>query len=108
MHFMAENKLQLVKGTAKETVERFYQRQGIETIDGFVGMFVTTTNETEDYDEVKILTLWDSEDAFKAWLKSDVFKNAHKNVRHKSQDEQSPILSNAVITYSIGYSYFKN
>lgn len=107
MNFMAENKLQLVKGTAEETVERFYKRQGIETIDGFEGMLVTTTNETEEFDEVKILTIWDSEDAFKTWLKSDVFRDAHKNVRHKSQDEESPILKNSVITYTIGYSYFK-
>ena len=30
--FMAENKLKLDKGTAEKTIERFYMRQGIETI----------------------------------------------------------------------------
>ena len=39
--FMAENKLQLYKGTADETIERFYMRQGIETIEGFKKMYVT-------------------------------------------------------------------
>lgn len=33
--FMAENRLQLQKGSAEETIERFYNRQGIETIEGF-------------------------------------------------------------------------
>lgn len=40
---MAENKLQLYKGTADETIERFYMRQGIETIEGFKKMYVTKT-----------------------------------------------------------------
>ncbi len=33
--FMAENRLQFQKGSAEETIERFYNRQGIETIEGF-------------------------------------------------------------------------
>ncbi|HFJ5031991.1 TPA: staphylobilin-forming heme oxygenase IsdI [Staphylococcus aureus] len=107
--FMAENRLQLQKGSAEETIERFYNRQGIETIEGFQQMFVTKTLNTEDTDEVKILTIWESEDSFNNWLNSDVFKEAHKNVRLKSDDDgqQSPILSNKVIKYDIGYHYQK-
>ena len=41
-------------------------------------MFVTKTQEQDDFDEVKILTLWESEQAFTDWLKSDVFRKAHK------------------------------
>ncbi|MDT4143510.1 staphylobilin-forming heme oxygenase IsdG, partial [Staphylococcus aureus] len=41
------------------------------------------------------------------WLKSDVFKAAHKHVRSKNEDESSPIINNKVITYDIGYSYMK-
>ncbi|QSF66315.1 staphylobilin-forming heme oxygenase IsdI [Staphylococcus aureus] len=105
--FMAENRLQLQKGSAEETIERFYNRQGIETIEGFQQMFVTKTLNTEDTDEVKILTIWESEDSFNNWLNSDVFKEAHKNVRLKSDDDgqQSPILSNKVFKYDIGYHY---
>ncbi|SCT47255.1 Heme-degrading cytoplasmic oxygenase IsdI [Staphylococcus aureus] len=55
--FMAENRLQLQKGSAEETIERFYNRQGIETIEGFQQMFVTKTLNTKDTDEVKILTI---------------------------------------------------
>lgn len=105
--FMAENKLKLDKGTAEGIVERFYKRQGIETIEGFKEMFVTQTNNLKEYDEVKILTVWDEEACFKNWLKSDVFKNAHKNVRHQSEDKQSPIQNNEVSTYVIGYHYAK-
>ncbi|MCD8777630.1 antibiotic biosynthesis monooxygenase [Mammaliicoccus sciuri] len=103
--FMAENKLQLYKGTADETIERFYMRQGIETIEGFKKMYVTKTNNLEEYDEVKILTIWESEKNFKNWLKSDVFKEAHKNVRHNREDSESPILENTVTTYTIGYHF---
>lgn len=68
MKFMAENKLKLDKGTAQDIIERFYTRHGIETLEGFKGMFVTNTKEQSDYDEVKILTLWESEQAFTDWL----------------------------------------
>lgn len=107
--FMAENRLQLEKGSAEETIARFYNRQGIETIEGFQQMFVTKTLNTEDTDEVKILTIWESEESFNNWLNSDVFKEAHKNVRLKSEHdaEKSPILSNKIFTYDIGYHYQK-
>lgn len=72
MKFMAENRLTLTKGTAKDIIERFYTRHGIETLEGFDGMFVTQTLEQEDFDEVKILTVWKSKQAFTDWLKSDV------------------------------------
>lgn len=76
--FMAENKLTLQKGTAEATMKRFHRRQGIETIDGFIEMYVTQTNGLKEYDEVKILTVWQSEAAFREWLGSDVFKASHK------------------------------
>ncbi len=48
--FMAENRLQLQKGSAEETIERFYNRQGIETIEGFQQMFLApkTLENAED------------------------------------------------------------
>ena len=50
---------------------------------------------------------WESEQAFTDWLQSDVFKKAHRNVRHQSADASSPILENVVKKYDIGYQYFK-
>ncbi len=41
-------------------------------------MFVTKTLNTEDTDEVKILTIWESEDSFNNWLNSDDFKKLIK------------------------------
>ncbi len=107
MMFMAENKLILTKGTAQETMQRFHQRQGIETMDGFIEMYVTQTNDLEEFDEVKILTIWQSEQAFKNWLSSDVFKASHKNVRSHREDTESPIIKNKVSTYTIDYHYKK-
>ncbi len=112
--FMAENRLQLQKGGAEETIERFYNRQGIETIEGFQQMFVTKTLNTEDTDEVKILTIWESEDSFNNWLNSDVFKEAHKNVRLKSDDDGQQVqyyqikYSNMILATTIKNKYIKN
>ncbi|EGQ0364410.1 antibiotic biosynthesis monooxygenase [Staphylococcus pseudintermedius] len=105
--FMAENKLTLQKGTAEATMKRFHRRQGIETIDGFIEMYVTQTNGLKEYDEVKILTVWQSESAFREWLGSDVFKASHKNVRQHHEEKERPILKNKVSTYQIGYHYEK-
>ncbi len=62
-------------------------------------MFVTKTLNTEDTDEVKILTIWESEDSFNNWLNSDVFKEAHKNVRLKVMTMDSKVQY-----YQIKYS----
>ncbi|EKU50078.1 antibiotic biosynthesis monooxygenase [Staphylococcus massiliensis] len=105
--YMAENRLQLDKGSADGIIKRFEKRQGIETVEGFKGMFVTKTLELDSHDEVKILTIWECEACFKNWLKSDVFKAAHKNVRHQSEDSKSPIIKNSVHGYEIGYHYMK-
>lgn len=105
--FMAENCLKLKKGSAPKIVERFQNRQGIETIEGFKEMMVTITKHNEDYDEVKILTLWETEAAFKDWLNSDVFKAAHQKVRSHQEDAESPILNNKVSKYEIAYKFVK-
>lgn len=49
MKFMAENRLTLTKGTAKDIIERFYTRHGIETLEGFDGMFVTKNFRTRRF-----------------------------------------------------------
>ncbi|MDT0698534.1 antibiotic biosynthesis monooxygenase [Staphylococcus chromogenes] len=103
--FMAENCLKIKKGKSESVVERFKNRQGIDTIEGFKDMLVTVTNETEDYDEVKILTIWQSKDAFKNWLHSDAFKEAHQKARNNKGNEESPIINNKVTTYTIAYKY---
>lgn len=103
--FMAENKLKLKKGSAEQTTQRFYNRQGIQNIKGFVDMLVTITNKLNDIDEVKILTIWESQQAFEDWLNSNEFKEAHKNVRINNEDGNSPILESSVSTYSIAYKY---
>lgn len=103
--FMAENKLKLKKGSAEQTTQRFYNRQGIQNIKGFIDMLVTITNKLSDIDEVKVLTIWESQQAFEDWLKSNEFQEAHKNVRTSKEDDNSPILENSVSTYSIVYKY---
>ncbi|WP_061826613.1 antibiotic biosynthesis monooxygenase, partial [Staphylococcus aureus] len=84
-----------------------YYLNGKTSIFHIGATFGSAPLEQEDFDEVKILTVWKSKQAFTDWLKSDVFKAAHKHVRSKNEDESSPIINNKVITYDIGYSYMK-
>ena len=61
-------------------------------------MFVTQTLEQEDFDEGENFNSLEIKASFTDWLKSDVFKAAHKHVRSKNEDESSPIINNKVIT----------
>ena len=76
-------------------------------------MFVTKTLNTEDTDEVKILTIWESEDSFNNWLNSDIFKEAHKNVRLKVMTMDSKVqyyqikYSNMILATTIKNKYIK-
>lgn len=49
-------------------------------------MFVTKTLNTKDTDEVKILTIWESEDSFNNWLNSMYLKKLIK-CTFKSDDD---------------------
>lgn len=106
--FLAQNIVYIVPGNCDSVIDRFTMRQGIETVDGFIKMYVTKVEGAEeDRDTVNVFTFWENEDAFNAWLKSDVFKYAHRNVRTQKEDYKSIILGNKVVKHQVGLEFIK-
>ncbi|WP_413377712.1 heme oxygenase [Alkalihalobacillus sp. 1P02AB] len=71
------NKSKITKGNGDKLIERFKKVGQVEFMEGFLGLEVLFTQNTRDYDEVSVVTRWNSKDDFKNWTKSDAFKASH-------------------------------
>ena len=61
-------------------------------------------NETKEaFDEIKVCTTWQSEEAFNVWMTSRDSKNAHGKSGEKPTN--SPILGNEVAIYEIAVQH---
>lgn len=91
------NTSKITRGCGNKLIERFNKVGKVETMKGFLGLEVLLTENTSDYDEVTVSTRWNSKEAFKAWTKSDAFKEAH------TRDGGRPdyIIDNKVTYYEV-------
>jgi len=94
------NVIQVKKGFADQVVEKFEKRGEVLGFAGFLGIEVMVTEQNKDYEDVTILTRWDSKENFTNWVKSDVFKKVH------TKENISPdfILGNKVVKYEVKLS----
>ncbi|WP_042352868.1 heme oxygenase [Bacillus massiliigorillae] len=71
------NKSKLIKGEGPTLVNRFNKVGKVESMKGFINLEVLLTQSIDEYDEVTILTRWESKADFQAWMKSSAFKSVH-------------------------------
>ncbi|GAF64427.1 heme oxygenase [Alkalihalobacillus trypoxylicola] len=90
------NKSKLKKGYGEKLVERFNKVGKVEFMDGFLGLEVMMTQNKRDYDEVSVVTRWNSKDDFKNWTQSDAFKDSHKK-----REIPDYILENDISFYDV-------
>jgi len=90
------NTSQITKGEAHKLIERFDKVGKVEYMDGFLGLEVHLTENTKEYDEVSVVTRWNSRDDFAAWTKSEAFRESHA---HRSTPEY--IISNKISFYEV-------
>ncbi|ANE46930.1 antibiotic biosynthesis monooxygenase [Paenibacillus swuensis] len=76
---MVTNTIQIRKGHGEAVAERFKNSKGVHLMPGFKRMELLLSKENEEYEELKVCTLWESHDAFEGWVNSDSFKQAHGN-----------------------------
>ncbi len=78
--FAAANRIKASSPEALEKVlEAFKGRAGfVEKRPGFKGLLVLADRNKL---EVLVLSIWESRDAFKAWVESEEFKKAHERAR---------------------------
>ncbi|MFD2613911.1 antibiotic biosynthesis monooxygenase [Paenibacillus gansuensis] len=77
MMLMVTNTIQIRKGHGEAVAERFKNPKGVHQMPGFVRMELLLSKENEEADELKVCTLWESDEAFQGWVNSDAFKQAH-------------------------------
>nr|WP_138755806.1 heme oxygenase [Paenibacillus sinopodophylli] len=71
------NVSQITKGNGDKLIERFDRVGKVEGMEGFLGLEVLLTQNTKEFDEVSIVTRWNSKDDFQAWTKSEAFRESH-------------------------------
>ena len=78
--FLAMNRFKIVKGR-EEDFERIWRERDthLQGVDGFKEFNLMKGNTEEDYSLYVSHSIWESEDAFIDWTKSEAFKLAHKN-----------------------------
>jgi len=77
--FIAMNRFKIVPGKEAEFEEIWKTRNTyLEEVHGFVRFNLLKGPEEEDHVLYASHTLWESEDAFIAWTKSEAFRKAHE------------------------------
>ncbi|WP_077706659.1 heme oxygenase [Virgibacillus dokdonensis] len=95
--YIVTNTTKIKKNQGHKLIERFNKVGHIESMQGFLGLEVLITDKLNDYDEVNIVTRWDSESSFKKWIKSDDFKKAHTHDGGKPEY----IITNTISYYEV-------
>lgn len=95
--YIVTNTTTIKKDEGYKLINRFNKIGKVETMDGFLGLEVLSTQKLKEFDEVSIVTRWDSEGSFKNWTKSAAFKEAH---RHKDGKPEY-IISNEISYYKV-------
>ncbi|MBO2944673.1 antibiotic biosynthesis monooxygenase [Paenibacillus sp. F411] len=73
------NTIKVTPGYGKELSQRFAQNKGVQNMPGFIRLEVWhEAKEGQDYEELKVCTVWENEDAFKGWTSSESFRQAHR------------------------------
>lgn len=81
--FLQTKTLIVEEGHADKMVEKFSTEGVIEEQPGFIDLNVMKQKARKGQEEVLVLIRWKSEEAWKAWEKSDVHLAGHKANRGK-------------------------
>lgn len=69
------NRLPVKEGAADQIVERFAESEG--SVQGFPGFVSMEVLRSYDADEVLVITRWQDQESFDAWVGSEEFRRAH-------------------------------
>jgi len=98
----AVNTLRIKKGKADEVLKLFEKPKSVHTFDGFILMEVLKTEDTEEYDELKICTTWEDASYFEIWREGRAARKAHAAKEEGAQEtKDSPILDTELSIYKV-------
>ncbi|WP_042170740.1 heme oxygenase [Paenibacillus gorillae] len=90
------NVSKITKGNGEKLIERFNKVGKVEGMEGFLGLEVMLTENTKEYDEVSVVTRWESKENFQAWTRSEAFRESHQH--RKTPDY---IIDNKIQFYEV-------
>lgn len=94
------NTIHVKPGYGELLAERFKTPKRVHTFPGFVRMELQRTEGTEEYEEYKVCTTWESKEAFDAWVQSDSFKHAHSQ-RQEDKAGNEMVIGNKITIHEI-------
>lgn len=97
--YIVTNQVKVKKDYGHKLINRFNKVGKVEFMKGFLGLEVLETQKIKDYDEISIVTRWESEEDFKNWVSSDAFKEAHRHEREGGRPDF--ILENKILHYKV-------
>lgn len=75
------NTIRVKRGTGDKLVERFNRPGEVEKTEGFLGLDLLQTKDTEEYDEYVVFTKWKSKELHDEWTKGEAFRRSHSGPR---------------------------
>lgn len=80
MTYIAMNRFRVAPGREEEFEEVWRSREGrLKDLPGFVEFRMLKGPQGEEFTLYASHTIWESQEAFVAWTKSEAFRQAHKN-----------------------------
>ncbi|MCO6018951.1 MULTISPECIES: antibiotic biosynthesis monooxygenase [Carnobacterium] len=101
--FIVTNTIQTEKDATDKVIEKFMGHGKVSTqgVKGFLGLELLQTRTTGEFDELVVLSRWETESDQKEWVKSEAFKKAHgrtEETRHE-KPKNIGIISNEIKEY---------
>ena len=85
--YVAMNRFKIVPGREREFVEIWEKRETyLDQVPGFKQFSLLQGPETDKYSLFASHSVWESEQHFEDWTKSEAFKKAHANAGKTSRD----------------------
>lgn len=93
------NRIKTKKGFAEKMAPNFTRPGALQTMEGFVKVEVTITQNLPEHDELNVNMYWENLENFQAWKNSDAFRQAHQRPEPGSDDAQkeSPLLGSELV-----------
>ncbi len=103
--FVVTNTIRIKKGYGKQVAERFAAAKGVQQMPGFQRMEVWLGDGHEaGEEELKVCTVWASEEAFRQWTSSESFREAHRG----AGDNKDVLLGASLNKYELVVSHSKD
>lgn len=85
--FIAMNRFRIARGREAEFVAHWKNRESyLDEVPGFREFHLLEGPITDEYTLFASHTVWESEDAFAAWTRSDAFRKAHATAGQTPRD----------------------